>query len=332
MTGFARAATLLGLALLAGCSPYKFVGDQMTEVGERHALPVALAMDDLPMTCASADSLAPLALTFEAVGTDVDHIAVLMHMGAGICAEFEAAEFDLTYLRALKQQDIFAAGDARIRQKRAHERAARHEWAAFQRFERIYGPSPETDCPDLDDEFEAMVFLVGTLAGGQAVLNDAQTGALVGVPRDIAPRVARLTECIDNEQWWYAPQAIRGALWSVVPALAPDNVDAAALLREAVEKGQRSGVRLAHAASAVASWSRGDHEATRAVIADFVAAGKRFPPDPQYRLLDTVCTAVMLGISDRIWVDATGVRTPMGGLGTFPGETRVQPSVDDLLD
>ena len=39
----------------------------------------------------------------------------------------------------------------------------------------------------------------------------------------------------------------------------------------------------------------------------------------------------MLAISDRMWSEAVGYRTPMGALGTFWDDTPVNANIDDLL-
>jgi hypothetical protein len=51
-------------------------------------------------------------------------------------------------------------------------------------------------------------------------------------------------------------------------------------------------------------------------------------------MLDIVATKQVLAVSDRLWTEATGSRTPIGGLGTFwddqsPAEEALD--IDDLL-
>jgi hypothetical protein len=51
--------------------------------------------------------------------------------------------------------------------------------------------------------------------------------------------------------------------------------------------------------------------------------------------LDIVATQQILAVSDRLWTEATGSRTPIGGLGTFwddasPAEEALD--INDLLE
>jgi hypothetical protein len=51
--------------------------------------------------------------------------------------------------------------------------------------------------------------------------------------------------------------------------------------------------------------------------------------------MDIMATRQIMAVSDRLWTEATGARTPVGGLGTFWDDARKQaPSldIDDLLE
>jgi len=54
-----------------------------------------------------------------------------------------------------------------------------------------------------------------------------------------------------------------------------------------------------------------------------------------YRMLDVVATKMLLNLSDRMWTEATGARTPLGGLGTFWDDakpaSKLSIDIDDLL-
>ena len=61
---------------------------------------------------------------------------------------------------------------------------------------------------------------------------------------------------------------------------------------------------------------------------------KTTPANKEYRMLDVVATQQVLAVSDRLWTEGTGSRTPVGGLGTFwddksPAEEALD--IDDLL-
>lgn len=325
-------AAVLACALLAGCSPYKFVGDQVMRFGEEAAVPAGLAGDDAVIACHAAEAFTAATISLEGVGTDVDRIAVLLYTATGVCAEGDAFAAELEFLRGLQQRDTVMAADARIRQKRMHELAARRQYKAWQRFVAVYGDLKEGQCPKkFRNNFDETVFLVGLVAGVQAVLNDAQIGQAVGVPRDIAPRAAHMSVCLDSEKWWNLPLSIQAALWAVLPPMAPEGVNPMALLEQNARQGAARGVRLGHVVWALSAHSSGDGETAKRAIRDF-AASRPGSLNREYRLLDRIAEGAILGLSDRIWTEATGVRTPMGGLGTFPDDP-VPPRVDidDLL-
>lgn len=328
----AAGTTMLLLVLLAGCSPYRFVGNQVMHFAEKAGIPSVMANEDADMACKAAHSLAAAALSFESVGTDVNPMAVLILTANGICAEAQGYEAERDYLRALSQTRIHEAADARIRQKRLHELAARRQYLAWQRLLAIHGNLQEGQCPRFRSDYDELVFLVGVVAGLQSVFNDAQVLQAVGIPRDIAPLAAHLTVCLDSAKWWELPLSIRAALWSILPSSGPEDADPMAILEENAHRGAARGVRLAHVAWALVAYGRGDHELTRRVIRDFVASPPA-PPAHPHRMLDRIAEGVMLGLSDRIWTEATGTRTPMGGLGTFPDDPPSVPTPDigDLL-
>lgn len=328
----AFAGLTLLLALLSGCSPYRFVGNQVMLFAEKAGVPTVLANDDADMACKAAHAFAAAALSFEAVGSDVDPMAVLILTANGICAEARAYEAERDYLRALSQARIHEGADARIRQKRLHELAARRQYLAWQRLVAIHGDLREGQCPRFRSDYDELVFLVGIIAGLQSVLNDAQVLQAVGVPRDIAPLAAHMTACLDSAKWWELPLSIRAAFWSILPSSGPEGADPMALLEENAHRGAERGVRLAHVVWALVAYGRGDAALTRRAVRDFVAS----PPAPAghpHRMLDRIAENVILGLSDRIWTEATGTRTPTGGLGSFPDDPpRVPvPDIGDLL-
>ena len=78
--------------------------------------------------------------------------------------------------------------------------------------------------------------------------------------------------------------------------------------------------------------SKGDDAHLRKAIRDFAANDKKI--NPEYRMMDVMAGSIISGISDRMWTEATGRRTPLGGLGTFWDDAaKSQPTmnIDDLL-
>ncbi len=55
---------------------------------------------------------------------------------------------------------------------------------------------------------------------------------------------------------------------------------------------------------------------------------------PAFRLLDEFTALQLQAISDRLWTEATGKRTPISGLGTFwddPKKAVDTINIDDML-
>ncbi len=81
----------------------------------------------------------------------------------------------------------------------------------------------------------------------------------------------------------------------------------------------------------MSAYSKGDNERLRDAIRNFAANGDNV--DPQYMMMDTIAGVLVTGLSDLMWTENTGKRTPIGALGTFwddePEESGVD--IDDLL-
>lgn len=324
---------LLLAALAAGCSPYKMLGDEIYLFTEHRIIPYELADNDFGMACHAATAMAAPALTFERVGTHVGRMAVLLSTANGMCAEGDAFEQELIVLRGLYRADPFEAQDARIRQKRLLELAARRQLVAWNRFVQVYGDLPEGKCPKFRSDFDEMVFMVGIIGGVQGVLNDAQAGQVVGISREIAPKAAHLSECLDSAKWWGVPESIRVALWNILPSNAPEGVEPMKMLHEIATRGGLQGVRLGYLTWTMAAWGSGDRATTRQALQEFAQAGQSGRIDPQYRMLDAIAEGVMRGMSDRLWTEAVGYRTPQGALGTFPGDKPAgSTDISDLLE
>ncbi len=305
------------LIFLQGCGLiYKSTGDILINYGRDEMLPYVMTDDDTQMACALGEAMTPLLMSFEAVGSDPDKLAVLQFVSAGSCSQARSLDAELRYLRNIEQGNVTKAQDARIVQKREAATAARRQFEAYNRMIREYGEIKEKECPDLDDDFDQMIWLVGLIAGTQALQNDGASGGQVGVPRNIAAKVSDGAACLENAKWWGVPNGIRGAIWSLLPPLAPENAEPWAQLEKAQKIGFDQGVRLGSALYAMAAYSKGNNERVREAIRKF-ADYDQSKVSNEYRLLDTMAHTIILGLSDRLWTEATGKRTPVGGLGTF---------------
>lgn len=327
-------ATLVA-ATLAGCGnlPYRMAGNSLMSFGKKEMAPYLMTFDDVPMLCGTAESLTPLLMTFEAVGTNPDQMAVLVYMGAGLCAETTAFENELRSMRALRDGRYDEARDARIAQKRAHALAAKRQLESYNRFLRYYGDLPAGKCTKkLDTDVDQLIYLLGMVSGVKAMLNDIQSDNALNVDKDIGAKILYWTECLDSAKWWELPSGMRSTVWAFAPPLAPEGAKPMEDLARVSKVGEQAGIRLSHAIWALSAWGIGDTENTRRAIREFSEAPKRHSVDAHYLILDAVATEIILGISDRIWTEAVGTRTPIGALGTFPDDKpKSSGNIDDLL-
>jgi len=325
--------TMLGLmiGLLQGCGMiYKTTGDVLVSFGRAEMVPYMMADNDSRIACAAGEAQTPLLMSFERVGAHPDKLAVLLYVTAASCTDALAAEEELRYLRAVKQGNVAEAQDARIAQKRYAAISARRQHEAYRRMIGVYKPKGE-ECPKLKSDFDQLVWLIGNLGGVQALVNDGVADGTVGVPRDLAAKVERGAACLNNEQWWGAPRGIRASIWNLLPMLAPKNADAWKELETAANLGNKAGVRLGSAMYALSAYSKGDNERLRIAIRGYAANDGN--QNPEYRIIDIMAGTMVQTISDKVWTEATGKRTPLSGLGTFWDDARSTPKVniDDLL-
>ncbi len=333
--GACRVAALgAALAALPGCGMvYKTTGDVLVSYGRAEMVPYLMTYQDVGMACATGEALTPLLLSFESVGSDPDKLATLVYTVAATCTESMALEEELRYMRAVKEGRVNEAQDARSRQKELAEISARRQYEAYRRSFVEFGEADNGKCPRLRSDFDELVWMIGQISGVQSLLNDATADTAVGVPRDVAAKVERGLACLDNEKWWGVPRGGRAALWNILPMLKPANADAWAELERATRLGFEQGVRLPSALYAISAYSVGDDQRVRRAIREFANNDKNL--DPNYAMIDSIAGMLIKGISDRMWTEATGKRTPYGNLGTFWDDTRKSSestiNIDDLL-
>lgn len=321
------------LMVMQGCTMvYKTTGDILVNFGRGEMTAYVMTYDDLGMACATGEGFTPFLTSFETVGSKPNRLSVLMNTMAATCSDAQAAEEELRYLRAMNKGDVTEAQDARAAQKRYAQLSAKRQYEAYRRMVKQYGEIETLDdCPRLRQDFDEIVFMTGLLSGVQSLLNDAASDVSLGIPRDIAAKVERAAQCLDNEKWWGVPRGIRASLWNILPMLAPDNVDAMAELRQAAQRGYDSGVRLSSTLYVISAYSTGDDDEVRNGLRGFAQHDENLNPD--YAMMDAIAGFMLLGISDRLWTEATGKRTPFGGLGTFWDESTGDSdiNIDDLL-
>ena len=321
------------LVAVSGCSSiYRTTGWFAYDYSESYAMPYVMKTDDTQMGCAMSEAMTPMLLSFSELTWSPDRLATTMYMQAGACAEAEAGEEGLTYLRAYKAQNIGEAKDARIRQKRLFALAASRQYKGYQHMVAEFG-EPGEECPDMDKD-EEFFWMLGLVSGLQAVMSDVRGQGEVGVPKDIAMKSVRGSQCLDAKRWWGVPKAMQAAVWTMMPDNAPEGVDPWEELKQASVMAGDAGVRLAQAVEVVIADGSGNEERLRDAIRRHAQSVKSKSPSKEYRMLDVVATQQVLAVSDRLWTEATGSRTPVGGLGTFWDDVSPEAEaldIDDLL-
>ncbi|ARU54433.1 exported protein [Oleiphilus messinensis] len=326
--------------VFSGCSMinhmiYKTTGMVLQGYTEEHIVPFTLEQDDLEMGCALSEATTPLLMSFGRVTASPDQIGTMLYLSAGTCEEQRALEDELRYLRAIKEQRPDEAEDALIAQKRHLVKAAKRQFEGWNRLVAHYGEPGGAECPELDNEFDQFIWLAGLLSGLQSLNSEIQSTSTIGVPKNIAAKVERAAGCLEDDAWWGAPMALKATVWAMLPGAEPQGESAWERLEAADKKGIKARVRLTHVLHALAAYTKGDMERVRNVIRAHAEAIQKKPARPTHRLIDAIATYNIQALSDRLWTQNTGHRTPVGGLGTFwddKKESNVETiELDDFL-
>ena len=75
----------------------------------------------------------------------------------------------------------------------------------------------------------------------------------------------------------------------------------------------------------------GKEDIVKNSISKFAASLRENPAPKNAALLDQLAYGQIKALSDRIWTEKAGHRTPIGEFGTF-GEDETEEDADDLLD
>ena len=325
--GIRQALMAAAVLLLAGCSAnpiYTTTGVVLSSYSEDEATPYVLQMSDTRLACSLGEGVDPLVYSFSRVTDAPDSTGSLLMLLAANCMEYRAWEAELSYLRAEFRGDVPAAKDDREVATRLHARTAERRYLAFQRAMAAYDFNPAAEpleCPFLFSDQDELTFLLGLLTGMQAIVNDASSGALAGVPRNIAPQAERAAQCVDNEKWGGLPNAIRALVWLLLPDTRPDlSPDPWRLLDNSADLGIKAGFRAAHAVQVVAAETFGKPEVLAQAVATFASADERIQVHEDYRLVDEVARSVVLFSSDKHWTAEYGHRTPRTHFGKLSAE------------
>jgi hypothetical protein len=326
-----------GSVVLSGCQAVERTATNAAiNAIERRVSPELLKPDDVDLMCTFATGNAPLISGgTRALYGDPSYLETVLFQTSAVCSESKAIEEELRGLRAAREKRIEEAQDARIAQKRLLERTARRQLLAYERMvgrtEEVYKVKYGAKCPAFKREFDELIYLLGTISGLQAVVNDIAAEQSVGVSTEIAPKAERALRCISNAKWWGAPSAARAVIWNILPG-GTEGKDVWGTFNQSMVLGEIQGIRLAHTLYALSALSIDDQPRFRDAVRRF-ANVKNFKQNTDFRIVDGLSGAIMTNLSDRYWTENTGTRTPVGSLGKFWDEkssSSTGVNLDDL--
>ena len=337
----ATVAALSATLFLGGCSQLNRMGANVgLNYVKTYIAPHILSVNDAEMACTSSNSLTPLIVAADAFGSHAGPMGALIYTGAAFCAEERGMAEELRYIRASNLGNVEEALDARTAQKRWYGVGAARQYEAY----RLYAEDIEArqkirigeDCPKLRTDVDQTIYFLAMLAGVQAITDDVTSGNQVGVPKDIAAKVERSMECLDNNKYWGGPMALRAAIWDLLPGASEGKPDPIGVIKQQTKLGEAQGVRIAHAIYAMAAVSRGDEALIRDAIMTYGKTVGEVQVNPDFALVDTIAGQVVRNIADRYWTENTGHRAPIdNGLTQFwdsaPADTGIDIDLDDIL-
>lgn len=323
MKKYLNCILVLGIFLFSGCSTWyqslhKTSGKVIVGYTENTVVPYTTSLKDLAAACQTAQSMSAFLLSYETLGVDVRRTKILLSMLAGHCMTEQVWEAELEYLRAVNQKNSLAAKDANIRQSRYAELAAQRYWQGYQAWQAYFleGASLENSCPKTFSEEDQLYWLVGLLNGLMALFHDGQADRSLLIPLSVAKEVQMRAPCIEDAKWW----GMASALAALVDALQlTPSADWPLKLEQAIQMGVEQGVRLPSAFAANLYLLKGDQEQLKTLIRAFYQRGEatHFAVNPQWYMFDRSAEAYIQAMSDVLWTEQTGHRTPFGQQGTF---------------
>ncbi|HET8706950.1 MAG TPA: hypothetical protein VFM46_11680 [Pseudomonadales bacterium] len=320
-----RIARLLGFVVislgfvLSGCTHNMvrdMAGSGMVSFGNGYIMPWFMGSDDTDVMCSMGEGMAAMTFPFSPKS---DPMIPMLTLASGMCADERSKEEELRYIRAMRKNDTENAQDARTMQKHWAELAAKRQYFGYQATVRHYG-EPGENCPELDDRNDQMAYLFGLLGGLQAFQTDLSNGGTVGVPLDVMPKVLKGIKCVKSDEFWGIPDAVSASADILKANAGGDKAgvaDGLKRLKAASDFGKSKGVRMVQLMEATVYFAMGDAENTKKVIKDHVESKKKMPANPDLKLMDEMATRGIKLISDKMWTQATGQRTPFNSLGTF---------------
>ena len=319
-----------------GCSIHQMTGDTMSDYTRTHLIPYLLEKGTLENACELGVSMGPFVNSFERVTDAPHHAAVPTLVSSATCSQERAWQSELRYLRAIGRAQISEAKDARIAAQQWHGKAAYDLKRAYERTVALFGDG-QNSCPNLETQEDQMIWLLGMVAGVQATQHDGAAANSVGVSLDIPVKAMRAMRCVDNQKWWGMPGALRAAVWIIVPGSNRDVKDESgkvvepyAALEASIKIAEQSEIKSAFAIAAMVFENVGRTQELRKTVARYAKASKDIRVNSTLRMLEMTARRQLMAISDRIWTNEVGHRTPLGKLGEFPQSASAEePSQDD---
>lgn len=306
-------------------------GDMMSEYTWLHVNPYLMGSSDTAMACETATGTSGMLLAYSRVTDEPHKAAIGVYLTSAGCAEAKAWEAELETIRALRAGQSEIAQDARSRQKRSLARSAHRLYEAWKHMKAHYG-DPALGCPEFDDETDELAWFMGHLAGASSVQHDRAAAAAVNIPLDVPMHAAKGIACLDDARWFGVPSALQATVWLSVPGATPEGQDPWAIMEQGLRHADESGVRMAYLLKAKAAMGAGKVDLAKATIKALAEAQATKEPPEGWRLLDITAREQAQAISDRLWTEATGHRTPHQGLGQFWDDPSDMEADEGLLD
>lgn len=325
--------------LLSGCATvYKPLGWVISSYSKDEVVPYALAHPDAEVSiCGTGEGLTQFVGSFGRVVKDPNYTLFYTELLTGFCAESRAYESHLRYLRASQQNQTTIARDELMLAQRWHAIAAERRVRAVNFMTARYGDIGGDTCPNLFKDEDEVTYLLGLVTALQAVRSDLLSGAQAGVKRDLAARTMRSSQCLDNEKWWGAPQAIRSTVWAFVPGALPKNQDLWQSYQGADTIAKEHDALFPLVLHVLGADNLGNEDEVRNALRTAgeiqrnIASGEhKFPAI--YQLVNAISHDQLRYMADAIWMEQKGHRSPPKSLGEFPDEAKRAPAdIDGLL-
>jgi hypothetical protein len=278
-------------------------------------LPVGMSQPDLGKACALGEGLNHPLRSLTSVTPN--KAMIIAETTSALCTDSDAMEADILAEQYKFLKLIPQAIDAKISAERLHTQTAQRYYRAYLYTESAFGDMGTGACPDFKGNEEA-AYLIGLVAGTLSVIHNRIGGNKAGVPDVLLPKIARASECVENQKWWHTPQALRAAVWAFVPGSGPESVDAWAHLKEAGSEGAKTNFRIAWGIHNLIAAMSGKEDLLKIGLEAHAVSIDETSVGGEWALLDEYGFRVSQHMSDLIWTREEGHRTMR--FGSWPIE------------